>query len=84
MELFALTLILPPNQGIDKHNACNEEDDAPNQAKYITALKAGGDKEERAHHEKYPAPQAESHLSLFLIISHGIISSSMISSPGAS
>ena len=84
MELFTLTPILPPNQGIDKHSACNEEDDAPNQAQYITVLKTGGDKEERANHEKYPAPQAEPYLSLFLIISHGIISSSMISSPGAS
>lgn len=84
MELFTLTPILPPNQGIDKHNACNEEDDAPNQAQHITVLKAGGDKEERTNHEKYPAPQAKSYLSLFLIISHGIISRRMINSPGAS
>lgn len=70
-QLFALIPILPLNQGIDKHNACNEEDDAPNQAKYITALKAGGDKEERAHHEKYPAPQVEPHLSFSVIIGHG-------------
>ena len=58
------------NQRIEKNNAGNQEDDAANKAQYITAVKARGDKEERAHHEKYPAPQVEPHLSLFLVISH--------------
>jgi hypothetical protein len=70
MKLSMIPLI-PCNQRIEKNNAGNEEDDTANKAQYITAMKARGDKEERAHHEKNPTPQVEPHLSFSVIIGHG-------------